>query len=299
MENKEKVFRSGFVALIGRPNAGKSTLMNYMVGQKVAIMSDKPQTTRNKIMGIVNSEETQTIFIDTPGIHKPKHRLGELMVKAATSTLSEVDVVVWVADCAQKIGPGDEFIAERLSSVKTPVILAANKIDQLKKEDLLPILKNYSELYSFAAIIPMSAKTGENVEDFSKEISKRLPRGPRYFPEDMVTDQPERLIMAELIREKVLESTREEIPHAIGVEMEEITARPNGDVYARAVIYVERDSQKGIIIGKKGAMLKDIGQKARADIEALLGSKVFLDLWVKVKKDWRNSARAIEQFGIS
>lgn len=299
MENKEKVFRSGFVALIGRPNAGKSTLMNYMVGQKVAIMSDKPQTTRNKIMGIVNSEETQTIFIDTPGIHKPRHRLGELMVKAATSTLSEVDVVVWVADCTQKIGTGDEFIAERLSSVKTPVILAANKIDQLKKEDLLPILKNYSDLYPFAAIVPMSAKTGENIEGFSKEIGKRLPRGPRYFPEDMVTDQPERLIMAELIREKVLESTREEIPHAIGVEMEEITARPNGDVYARAVIYVERDSQKGIIIGKKGAMLKDIGQKARADIEALLGSKVFLDLWVKVKKDWRNSNRAIEQFGIS
>lgn len=299
MENKETAFRSGFVALIGRPNAGKSTLMNYMVGQKVAIMSDKPQTTRNKIMGIVNSEDTQTIFIDTPGIHKPRHRLGEMMVKAATSTLSEVDVVVWVADCTQKIGTGDEFIAERLSSVKTPVILAANKIDQLKKEELLPILKEYSELYSFAAIVPMSAKTGENIEGFSKEVRQRLPRGPRYFPEDMVTDQPERLIMAELIREKVLESTREEIPHAIGVEMEEITARPNGDVYARAVIYVERDSQKGIIIGKKGGMLKEVGQKARADIEALLGSKVFLELWVKVKKDWRNSNRAIEQFGIS
>jgi GTP-binding protein Era len=290
-----KEFRSGFVALVGRPNAGKSTLMNHMVGQKVAIMSDKPQTTRNKIMGIVNGENSQTIFIDTPGIHKPRHRLGEIMVRAAESTLSEVDVVVWVVDCTQKMGSGDEFVAERLKKAQTPVILALNKIDLMDKRELLPLLESYSQLRDFAAVIPISAKTGENVDGFSSEISKRLPRGPMYFPEDMVTDQPERLIMAELIREKALEMTREEIPHAIGVEMEEITPRPNGDIYARAVIYVERDSQKGIVIGKKGAMLKEIGKKGREDIEALLGNKVFLELWVKVKKDWRNSNRAIQQ----
>ena len=298
MENN-KEFRSGFVALVGRPNAGKSTLMNYMVGQKVAIMSDKPQTTRNKIMGIVNTENSQTIFIDTPGIHKPRHRLGEIMVRAAESTLSEVDVVVWVVDCSQKLGTGDEFVAERLSKIKTPVILALNKIDLLSKEALLPLLQKYSELKDFVAVVPISAKTGENVEGFSSEIQKRLKKGPRYFPEDMVTDQPERLIMAELIREKVLDLTREEIPHAIGVDMEEITLRPNGDIYARGIIYVERESQKGIVIGKKGAILKEVGQKARIDMEALLGNKVFLDLWVKVKKDWRNSNKAIQQLGVS
>ena len=297
MENKE--FRSGFVALIGRPNAGKSTLMNYMVGQKVAIMSDKPQTTRNRIMGIVNDPHSQVIFIDTPGIHKPRHRLGEIMVKAAESTFSEVDVVVWVVDCTQKMGTGDEFVAQRLEKIKTPVILALNKIDEVSKTDLLPILEKYNAVREFAAVIPISAKTGENIEGFTAEIQKRLPRGPKYFPDDMITDQPERLIMAELIREKVLELTREEIPHAIGVEMEEIKTRPNEDIYAIAVIYVERDSQKGIVIGKKGMMLKEIGQKARIDIEALLGNKVFLDLWVKVKKDWRNSNKAIQGMGIS
>lgn len=291
-------FRSGFVALVGRPNAGKSTLLNYMVGQKVAIMSDKPQTTRNKIMGIVNGEESQIIFIDTPGIHKPRHQLGEKMVFLAESTLSEVDVVVWVVDCSQKLGTGDEYVAEKLKKVKTPILLALNKIDLAKKEELLPILSSYSSLIDFSAIIPISAKTGENLETFSEEIVKRLPRGPRYFPEDMVTDQPERLIMAELIREKVLELTREEIPHAIGVEMEEIKTRANEDIYARAVIYVERDSQKGIVIGKKGSLLKEIGQKARTDMEALLGNKVFLELWVKVKKDWRNSKKAMHDMGI-
>lgn len=296
MEKRD--FHSGFVALVGRPNAGKSTLLNYMVGQKVAIMSDKPQTTRNKIMGIVNGEDSQTIFIDTPGIHKPRHQLGEKMVSLAESTLSEVDVVVWVVDCSQKLGTGDEYVAEKLRKIKTPILLALNKIDLVKKEDLLPILSTYSALVDFSSIIPISAKTGENLGAFADEIVKRLPRGPRYFPEDMVTDQPERLIMAELIREKVLDLTREEIPHAIGVEMEEIKTRPNDDIYARAVIYVERESQKGIVIGKKGTLLKEIGQKARADMEALLGNKVFLELWVKVKKDWRNSKKAIQDMGI-
>ena len=290
-------FRSGFVALIGRPNAGKSTLMNKLVGQKVAIMSDKPQTTRNRIMGIVNGEDNQMIFIDTPGIHKPRHQLGEIMVKAAESTFSEVDVIVWVVDVTKELGGGDEYIAERLSKIKTPVILALNKIDLISKEKLLLALVRFNELREFAAVVPISALSGENLIGLTGELTSRLPKGPRYFPEDMVTDQPERLIMAELIREKALQMTREEIPHAIGVDMEEIVTRPNGDVFVRGVIYVERDSQKGILIGVKGSMLKEIGQQARADMEALLGSKVFLDLWVKVKKDWRNSSKSLSEMG--
>ena len=290
-------FRSGFVALIGRPNAGKSTLMNKLVGQKVAIMSDKPQTTRNRIMGIVNGEDNQMIFIDTPGIHKPRHQLGEIMVKAAESTFSEVDVIVWVVDVTKELGGGDEYIAERLSKIKTPVILALNKIDLISKGKLLLALVRFNELREFAAVVPISALSGENLVGLTGELTSRLPKGPRYFPEDMVTDQPERLIMAELIREKALQMTREEIPHAIGVDMEEIVTRPNGDVFVRGVIYVERDSQKGILIGVKGSMLKEIGQQARADMEALLGSKVFLDLWVKVKKDWRNSPKSLLEMG--
>ena len=290
-------FRSGFVALIGRPNAGKSTLMNKLVGQKVAIMSDKPQTTRNRIMGIVNGEDNQMIFIDTPGIHKPRHQLGEIMVKAAESTFSEVDVIVWVVDVTKELGGGDEYIAERLSKIKTPVILALNKIDLISKGKLLLALVKFNELREFAAVVPISALSGENLIGLTGELTSRLPKGPRYFPEDMVTDQPERLIMAELIREKALQMTREEIPHAIGVDMEEIVTRPNGDVFVRGVNYVERDSQKGILIGVKGSMLKEIGQQARADMEALLGSKVFLDLWVKVKKDWRNSPKSLLEMG--
>ena len=290
-------FRSGFVALIGRPNAGKSTLMNKLVGQKVAIMSDKPQTTRNRIMGIVNGEDNQMIFIDTPGIHKPRHQLGEIMVKAAESTFSEVDVIVWVVDVTKELGGGDEYIAERLSKIKTPVILALNKIDLISKGKLLLALVKFNELREFAAVVPISALSGENLIGLTGELTSCLPKGPRYFPEDMVTDQPERLIMAELIREKALQMTREEIPHAIGVDMEEIVTRPNGDVFVRGVIYVERDSQKGILIGVKGSMLKEIGQQARADMEALLGSKVFLDLWVKVKKDWRNSPKSLLEMG--
>ena len=290
-------FRSGFVALIGRPNAVKSTLMNKLVGQKVAIMSDKPQTTRNRIMGIVNGEDNQMIFIDTPGIHKPRHQLGEIMVKAAESTFSEVDVIVWVVDVTKELGGGDEYIAERLSKIKTPVILALNKIDLISKGKLLLALVKFNELREFAAVVPISALSGENLIGLTGELTSRLPKGPRYFPEDMVTDQPERLIMAELIREKALQMTREEIPHAIGVDMEEIVTRPNGDVFVRGVIYVERDSQKGILIGVKGSMLKEIGQQARADMEALLGSKVFLDLWVKVKKDWRNSPKSLLEMG--
>lgn len=290
-------FRSGFVALIGRPNAGKSTLMNKLVGQKVAIMSDKPQTTRNRIMGIVNREDHQMIFIDTPGIHKPKHQLGEIMVKAAESTFSEVDMIVWVVDVTKELGGGDEYIAERLSKIKTPVILALNKIDLISKEKLLLALVRFNELREFAVVVPISAQSGENLVGLTGELTSRLPKGPRYFPEDMVTDQPERLIMAELIREKALQMTREEIPHAIGVDLEEIVTRSNGDVFVRGVIYVERDSQKGILIGVKGSMLKEIGQQARADMEALLGSKVFLDLWVRVKKDWRNSPKSLFEMG--
>jgi GTP-binding protein Era len=289
--------KSGFVSVIGRPNVGKSTLINSLIGQKVVIMSDKPQTTRNKIMCVLTLDDAQILFIDTPGIHKPKHKLGEYMQKAAENTLREVDVVFFVVDATEDIGGGERYILDLLQSVKTPVILIVNKIDKIEKTKLLPIITKYSALYEFAGVVPISALEHTNLDGLVMEVKKYLEPGPQYYPEDMITDQPERLVITELIREKVLHSTRDEIPHSIAVDIEEITTRPNETLYVRAVIYVERESQKGIVIGAKGALLKEIGRLARIDIENLLGSKIFLDLWVKVKKDWRNKEGSLRTFG--
>ncbi|MBU2701507.1 GTP-binding protein Era [Sporomusaceae bacterium BoRhaA] len=294
---ESSAFRSGFVAVIGRPNVGKSTLVNSIIGQKIAIMSDKPQTTRNKIMCVLTAEDYQMLFVDTPGIHKPKHKLGEFMVKAAESTLKEVDAVLFVVDATEKLGAGEHYIIEHLKEIKTPVFLVVNKIDLISKTALLPIISSYQTQYPFQAIVPVSAKDKINLDKLLGEIQKFLPVGPKYFPDDMITDQPERLIIAELIREKALHLTREEIPHAIAVDIEEIASRPNDQIYVRAVIYVERDSQKGIIIGTGGKLLKQIGQQARLDVENLLGSKCYLDLWVKVKKDWRNRDSILRSLG--
>jgi len=289
--------KSGFVSVIGRPNVGKSTLINSLIGQKVVIMSDKPQTTRNKIMCILTLDDAQILFIDTPGIHKPKHKLGEYMLKAAENTLREVDVIFFVVDATEDIGGGERYILELLSKVKTPVILVVNKIDKIEKTKLLPIIQKYMTHYDFASVVPISAIEHTNLDNLVSEVKKYLEPGPQYYPEDMVTDQPERLVITELIREKVLQSTRDEIPHSIAVDIEEIIARPNDTVYVRAVIYVERESQKGIVIGAQGTLLKEIGRLARLDIENLLGSKIFLDLWVKVKKDWRNKEGSLRSFG--
>lgn len=294
--NKEN-YKSGFVAVIGRPNVGKSTLMNNLIGQKVAIMSDKPQTTRNKIMGVLTQEDAQILFIDTPGIHKPKHKLGEYMLREAEGSLREVDVILFVVDVTAEMGAGERYILDNLANVRTPVILAVNKIDRIEKPKLFPIIEKYTSQFQFTAVVPISALDHTNFAGLVDEIKKHLEPGPQYYPEDMITDQPERLVIAELIREKVLHLTKEEIPHAILVDIEEIATRPNGDLYVRAVIYVERDSQKGIVIGAGGSLLKDVGRMARADIENLLGSRVYLDLWVKVKKDWRNRANVLKSFG--
>lgn len=291
-------YRSGFVSIIGRPNVGKSTLINHIIGQKIAIMSDKPQTTRNKIQGIYTSNQGQVVFIDTPGIHKPKTKLGDYMVQTATSTLKEVDLILFLVDVFEGYGAGDRFIMDQLEGVKTPVYLILNKIDKVAPNELLPIMESYSKKYSFAEIIPISALQGNNVNTLLEQIVSTLPEGPQYYPADQVTDHPERFIVAELIREKVLELTREEVPHSIAVEIEQIKSRENSDtVYVGAVIYTERTSQKGIIIGKNGSLLKIVGQKARADIEALLGSKIYLELWVKVKKDWRNQNAMLRNLG--
>lgn len=291
-------FRSGFVAIIGRPNVGKSTLLNQLVGQKIAIMSDKPQTTRNKIQSVLHLEDAQIIFLDTPGIHKPKHKLGEYMVEVAQNALNEVDLILFVVEASEEIGPGDNFIIEHLKPIKTPVFLVINKIDLLSSQEaILPIIQKYKEIADFEEIIPISALAKDNLSGLVEGIKNRLPKGPQYYPQDMVTDQPERFVIAELIREKALHLTREEIPHAIAVDVEEVTKRKNGMIFVKAMIYTERDSQKGIIVGKNGTMLKKIGALARTDIENLLGSKIFLDLWVKVKKDWRNRENILRSFG--
>lgn len=290
-------FKSGFVSIIGRPNVGKSTLMNHIIGQKIAIMSDKPQTTRNKIHGVYTTEAGQIVFLDTPGIHKATSKLGDYMMKVAQGTLGEVDAVLFLVDVAEGIGGGDRFIIEQLKNVKTPVILVLNKIDKVHPEKLLEIIVTYKDLFPFAEIVPISALNGNNVTTLLDQIIRYLPSGPQYYPADQVTDHPEQFICAELIREKILHLTREEIPHSIAVQIEDMKVQENGVVHISAVIFVERDSQKGIIIGKQGALLKEIGQKARRDIETLLGSKTFLELWVKVKKDWRNQDRVLRDLG--
>lgn len=297
MPHAPKRGKSGFIAVIGRPNVGKSTLINHLIGQKVAIMSDKPQTTRNRILCVLTRDDAQIVFIDTPGIHKPKHKLGEHMVRAAEGALQEVDAIFFVVDATEKLGPGERFILERLAATKRPVILAVNKLDLIEKAQVLPILENYAKAYPFAAQVPISAQEGTNLDGLLAEGMKYLPEGPFYYPDDMITDQPERLIIAELVREKALQLTHDEVPHAILAEVEEMKTRKNGDIYVRVTLYVERESQKGILIGKNGSLLKTIGARARADIEALLGSKTFLDLWVKVKKDWRDRENVLRSFG--
>lgn len=290
-------YRSGFITIIGRPNVGKSTLLNQIIGEKIAIMSDKPQTTRNKIQGIYTEEDCQIVFIDTPGIHKPKHKLGEYMVQIAKNSLKEVDGIMYIFDANQEFGGGEEFILQLLAGIKTPVFLVINKIDLINKEMLLPIIQKMSERFPFAEIIPVSAKTGENTAHLLTVLKNYLPVGPQYYPEEMVSDQPERFVMAEIIREQVLHMTREEIPHAVAVQIEELIERSENTIYVGGVIYLERDSQKGIIIGKGGQMLKQIGQRSRIAIENLLGSKVFLDLRVKVKADWRRRASDLRALG--
>lgn len=292
------MYKSGFIAVIGRPNVGKSTLINKVIGQKIAIMSDKPQTTRSRIQCILTQDDAQIIFLDTPGIHKPMFKLGEYMLKAAEGTLKEVDAIFFVVDATEKFGGGEKYILERLESVTAPVILVINKVDLIEREKVLPIIASYVDKRNFAATVPISAVDGTNVDTLIDEAKKFLPEGPKYYPADMVTDQPERLIIAELIREKILNVTEDEVPHSIAVDIEEITQRKKDMTYIRAVIYVERDSQKGILIGKGGELLKGVGKSARPEIEMLLGTKVFLDLWVKVKRGWRNSNGAIQSFGL-
>jgi GTPase len=292
-----KGFKSGFVAIIGRPNVGKSTLLNRVVGQKVAIMSDKPQTTRNKIHGVYTTDNAQIVFLDTPGIHKPQSKLGNYMMQVAEGTLNEVDAILFLVDVSEGLGGGDRYIIERLKQVKTPVILVMNKIDKVQPEELLPIIVQYKDLYPFTEIVPISAKQGTSVNILLEQATRYLDEGPMYYPADQVTDHPEQFVCAELVREKILNLTREEIPHSIAVTIEDMKVQDNGLVHISAVIFVERDSQKGIIIGKNGALLKEIGKLARLDIEKLLGNKCFLELWVKVKKDWRNQDRVLKDLG--
>ncbi|HGF7842298.1 TPA: GTPase Era [Enterococcus hirae] len=289
--------KSGFVAIVGRPNVGKSTLLNRIVGQKIAIISDKAQTTRNKIQGVYTTPEAQLIFIDTPGIHKPKHRLGDFMVESAYSALREVDAVLFMISADQKRGRGDDFIIERLKNVQSPVYLIINKIDKVHPDELLGIIEDYSAQMPFAQVVPISATEGNNVDRLMEVLIAEMPEGPQYFPDDQVTDHPEYFIVSELIREKVLFLTRDEVPHSVAVVVDSMKRNENDKIQIQATIIVERDSQKGIIIGKGGKMLKEIGTKARKDIENLLGDKVFLELWVKVQKDWRDKRVYLQDFG--
>ncbi|MDT2795941.1 GTPase Era [Enterococcus cecorum] len=289
--------KSGFVAIVGRPNVGKSTLLNRIVGQKIAIMSDKAQTTRNKIQGVYTTDTTQIVFIDTPGIHKPKHRLGDYMVEAAYSALHEVEVVLFMVAADQKRGKGDDMIIERLKKLNVPVYLVINKIDKIHPNDLLEQIDDFKLQMDFAQIIPISATQGNNFETLMNELEANMPAGPQYFPEDQITDHPEYFVVSELIREKILQLTRDEVPHSVAVVIDSMKRKPDEKVQIQATIIIERDSQKGIIIGKGGAMLKKIGTQARKDIEKLLGDKVFLELWVKVQKDWRDKQVYLTDFG--
>ena len=289
-------FKSGFATLIGRPNVGKSTLMNHLIGQKIAITSNKPQTTRNRIQTVLTTEEGQIIFVDTPGIHKAKNKLGEYMVNIAERTLNEVDVVLWLVEPTTFIGAGEKHIAQQLERVNTPVILVINKVDSVKKEEVFASIAAYKDLYDFAEIVPVSARSGENTRELLKEIFKYLPYGPQFYDEDTVTDQPERQIVAELIREKALHCLNEEIPHGIAVTIERMQ-KTRKLTHIDATIICERDSHKGIIIGKQGKMLKKIGSTARYEIEKMLDCQVNLQLWVKVKKDWRDSEFLMKNFG--
>ena len=290
-------FKSGFVTIVGRPNVGKSTLLNYIIEEKIVITSDKAQTTRNRVEGIYTTEEKQIIFIDTPGIHKPKHQLGRYMVRSALSTLNEVDIILFMINVSEKMGPGDRFIMERLKTAESPVFLVMNQIDKVHPDELLPMIESYQEELEFDEVIPISALDGNNVDRLLEVISSYLKEGPQYYPSDQLSDHPEYFIVQELIREKVLELTREEIPHSVAVQTESMEKIDDEMTEIRATIVVERGSQKGIIIGKRGSMLKEIGTRARKDIQKLLGNKVYLELWVQVKNDWRNTPRHLDDFG--
>lgn len=307
-------FQSGFCSIVGRPNVGKSTLLNAFIESKLAIVSDKPQTTRNRILGVYNRPSAQVVFMDTPGIHKPHHKLGEYMNKVATGTIPEVDVVLFVVDASSpRPGDGDKFVAEAIARSGQPAILVCNKLDKVQREDWYARMDAYKALSEPATraeepspdartidwidIVPVSAIANKNIDGLLDLIVSRMPQGPQYYPPDMVTDQPEKFVISEFIREKILQMTRDEIPHSVAVEVEELTRRDTGVVYVGASIFVERDSQKGIIIGAKGAMLREIGAKARKDIEELLGSRIFLELFVKVREDWRNRNNVLRDLG--
>lgn len=289
-------FKSGFVSIIGRPNVGKSTLLNAILGEKIAIVSPKPQTTRNRIRGIKNVEDAQIIFLDTPGIHYAKGYLNEFMVKEAISAIQDVDVIVYIVEASKTLGKDDSLIIDNLRRIKSPAILGINKTDITRKENILPLIAEYSKLYTFKEIIPISAIRGEGIEALLKIVAKLLPEGPKYFPEDILTDLPERFIVAEIVREKIFKLTRQEIPYSTAVVIDSFKENPK-IVSISATINVERDSQKGIIIGKGGKMLKEIGTLARIDIEKLLGAKVYLELFVKVEKDWTKDKKLLKEFG--
>ena len=288
---------SGFVAIIGRPNVGKSTFMNRILGEKIAIMSPKAQTTRNKINGIYTTPDAQIVFVDTPGIHKPKNELDDYMDKAALSTLNQVDAILFMVAADEQKGAGDAYILRQLAEVKKPVYLILNKIDLVKPDDLLPLIESYQHDYHFAQVFPISATMGNNVDELLNSLTATLPEGPQYYPEDQLTDHPEYFVVGELIREKILELTRDEVPHAVAVQVERMKDREGGKLQIEAYIIVERDSQKGIIIGRGGQMLKQIGIRARRDIENLLGDKVNLKLWVRVQKNWRDNNAYLKSLG--
>ena len=292
------MFKSGFITVIGRPNVGKSTLLNRVIGEKISIISDKPQTTRNKIQLVYTEENAQIVFLDTPGIQMPKNKLGEYMLKVSKSTLEEVDVVTFMVDDSMKIGSMDSMIIEDIKNISTPIVLLINKTDQLNQGEILELIDKYNNMNLFKEIIPISAMDGTNVDKYIEVLKTMIPEGPQYFPDDMITDQPERFIIAEMIREKALINLEEEIPHGIYVSVEEVKERRNKEIIdVVANIYCEKESHKGIVIGKGGSMLKKIGQTSRIDIESLLGSKINLQLWVKVEKNWRERENKVKYFG--
>ncbi|MBO8128561.1 MAG: GTPase Era [Peptococcaceae bacterium] len=298
MSETGSTYKSGFVAVIGRPNVGKSTLVNNLVRHKVAITSNKPQTTRHRIRAVLTRENAQVIFVDTPGIHKPKHRLGRRMVDAALDTLNDVDLILFLMEAHREPGPGDDFILSYLEKVHTPVFLVINKIDLVAKDRLLPFIDDMTRRFNFAEVVPVSALNNDNLQRLENLIISYLPPGPQYYPADIVTDRPDRFIIAELVREKVLKLTTQEVPHSVAVVIEQMDTKPNNVVVINATIYVERESQKAILIGRGGRMLKEIGRLAREEIESLLGVKVYLELWVKVKPRWREKEGALQEFGL-
>lgn len=295
--SEQQELKSGFGALIGRPNVGKSTILNRMVGRKIAITADKPQTTRNRILGVVAGAGYQLVLMDTPGIHKPHHMLGEHMVRTARAAMEEVEAVLMVVEAHESPGPGDRYVAAYVRDADTPAFCVLNKIDLVEPAQVGAAARRYGELADFRSVIPVSAVTGEGLDRLLEAVVAVLPPGPRYFPDGMVSDQPERVIVSEVVREKIIGLTEEEVPHSVAVEVQEMTARAGGTLYVRCQIYVERQSQRGIIIGAGGSMLRQVGTAARTELEALLGSKIFLDLWVKVNPGWRNQARALRELG--